>query len=84
MGAEQGRGGLKGAEFTEKELGVKGFKTVDLLPGLVLAGGGAGPDVDFLSVDSDLRTLLLKVQIEALAETDFCFYRGPLMGKHTY
>ena len=37
--AEQGHEDLKATEFIEKELGVKGFKAVDLLSVFVLANG---------------------------------------------
>ena len=81
-GVEQGREDLKATEFNEKELGIKGFKTVDLLSGFALANGG-NLDVYFLSMDPDLKKWLLGGEIKALAKTDFCVYRDALLGKHT-
>ena len=82
-GAEQGHEDLKATEFIEKELGVKGFKTVDLLSGFVYANGG-NLDGNFLNTDFNLRTLLLEGKIKALAKTDFCVYRDSLIGKHAH
>ena len=38
--AEEGRDDLKGAEYIEKDLSIKNFKTVDLLSGFVMGNGG--------------------------------------------
>ena len=81
-GPEQGHGDLKGTDFVEKELGVKGFNAVDLLSVFVLSNGG-NPDGNFLSMDYDLRTLLLEGKTKDLAKTDFCVYRDSCLGKHT-
>ena len=58
-GTEEGHGELKGVEFVEKEITIKGFKTVDLLSGFATLNGGNLPG-DFLRLDFDLKDWLLK------------------------
>ena len=82
MGVEQGRGNLKATEFIEKELGIKGFRTVDLLSGFLMANG-ENLSGDFLSMDFDLKNWLLEGKIKALTKTDSCVYRDLCINKHT-
>ena len=66
-GTEEGHDELKGVEFIEKELSIKGFKTVDLLSGFVL-GNGENPPEEFLSSDFDLKEWPLKRKSQSANE----------------
>ena len=83
-GAEEVHEELKGVEFVEKEITIKGFETVDPLSGFVtLNGGGGHLPGDFLRLDFDLKDWLLKGKSKRSKKTDSCVYHDSEVNKHS-